>query len=138
MAAISPLAFIELVENPSPEDASSDLTSEDRMLAISRSEIAKTVPSTTTGFTRFRLTISYYLDNYLIEPIATGFRFLHLVFIFVPVIIAIPAIWFGPRVKDRDMERRGTLWWYGFLVNGMERAGAAFIKVTHHIISILS
>jgi len=51
------------------------------------------------------------------------------VIIFVPVIVAIPAIWIGDRVKDRDNERKGTLWWYGFLVSSMERAGAAFIKV---------
>ena len=56
-------------------------------------------------------------------------RFLPLVIIFVPVIVTIPAIWIGARRVDRDNERSGTLWWYGFLVSSMEKAGAAFIKV---------
>ncbi|PSK42259.1 ABC1 family protein, mitochondrial [Elsinoe australis] len=49
--------------------------------------------------------------------------------IFVPVIITVPAIWIGSRQKDKDDERSGTIWWYGFLVSSMERAGAAFIKL---------
>jgi aarF domain-containing kinase len=55
-----------------------------------------------------------------------------LIFIFVPVIVTVPVIWFGQRQPERDNERSGTLWWYAFLVNGMERAGAAFIKVYKH------
>jgi aarF domain-containing kinase len=45
------------------------------------------------------------------------------------VIVTIPVIWLGQRQADKDDERSGTLWWYGFLVSSMERAGAAFIKV---------
>lgn len=99
------------------------------MLAASRAEIAKVVPPSLHGFARVRRSVWLFLDNYVVEPIATGLRFLHLVVIFVPVILTVPVIWFGPRVKERDMERAGTLWWYGFLVHGMERAGATFIKV---------
>jgi aarF domain-containing kinase len=49
--------------------------------------------------------------------------------IFVPVILSVPAIWFGRRHSDKDGERSGTLWWYGFLVRSMELAGPAFIKL---------
>jgi aarF domain-containing kinase len=68
-------------------------------------------------------------EQYIVEPICTGLRFLHLVVIFVPVIVTIPALWLGQKQPGRENERSGTLWWYGFLVASMERAGAAFIKV---------
>ena len=99
------------------------------MLEASREEIEKKVPNDLHGFTRFFRSIWVVLDQYIYEPVATSLRFLHLVIIFVPVIITVPAIWTGKRQGDRDDERSGTLWWYGFLVSSMERAGPAFIKV---------
>ena len=99
------------------------------MLAASRKEIEKKVPDNVHGLKRIWRTTIYVLDQYLYEPLATTFRFFHLVVIFVPVILGVPAIWIGGRVKDRDNERSGTLWWYGFLVSSMERAGPAFIKL---------
>lgn len=100
------------------------------MLAASREEIAKKLHDDDTGFSRFRHGIVLYLDLFIWEPICTGLRFLHLVVIFVPVIVSVPALWLGPRNKNRDNERSGTLWWYKFLVKSMERAGPAFIKVS--------
>lgn len=119
-------AFLELSqqENGDPEE-----TSEQRMLEISRNEIKKKVGDDERGLLRFFHKITLFLDVWIWEPIATGFRFLQLVVIFVPVIIAVPAIWVGKRQPDRDNERSGTLWWYGFLVNSMELAGPAFIKL---------
>lgn len=99
------------------------------MLQASREEIEKKIPDDVHGIKRFFRSIWAFLDLYIYEPIATSLRFLHLVIIFVPVIITVPAIWFGKRQKLRDSERSGTLWWYGFLVSSMERAGPAFIKV---------
>lgn len=99
------------------------------MLQASRKEIAKKVDDDDRGFSRLRHKVVYFLDLYVWEPLCTGFRFLHLAVIFVPVILAVPAIWVGRRQKDRNNERAGTLWWYGFLVKGMEWAGPAFIKV---------
>lgn len=99
------------------------------MLEASRKEIEKSKDETNQGLTRLRNNIVYYLDVYLIEPVCTGIRFLHLVVIFVPVILAVPAIWIGSRQPNRDNERTGTLWWYGFLVQAMEWSGPAFIKV---------
>lgn len=125
LAALSPLAFVELSE----EEGGDGETGEGRMLEASRQEIAEYVPEYLRGSRKIRRGIWRFFDTYIIEPIATGLRFLHLVFIFVPVIATVPIIWLGAKQKDRDDERSGTLWWYGFLVSSMERAGAAFIKL---------
>lgn len=124
-AALGTAAFVKLSES---EEASGD-TGEMRMLEASRQEIAKKVEDSDRGFSRLRHKVVLFLDLYVWEPLCTGFRFLHLAVIFVPVILAIPAIWIGRRQMDRDNERAGTLWWYSFLVKGMEWAGPAFIKV---------
>jgi aarF domain-containing kinase len=124
--AVSAAAFVEISENGS---ASPDDTGERLMLEISRAEIRKTAGENdgTLGWLQRRAIV--FLDLYIWEPVCTGFRFLQLVVIFVPVILTVPAIWVGTRLPDRDNERSGTLWWYGFLVQAMEWAGPAFIKV---------
>jgi len=100
------------------------------MLEVSRAEIDELVPEFLEGPNKAVLrSVWLFVDSWIVEPIFTGFRFLHLVVIFVPVILTIPVIWVGRRNPRRDNERSGTLWWYGFLVGSMERAGAAFIKV---------
>lgn len=99
------------------------------MLEASRAEITKHVGDEEHGFRRLGHKFVLILDLYIWEPLCTGARFLHLALIFVPILLAIPAIWIGRRQIDRDNERSGTLWWYGFLVKGMEWAGPAFIKV---------
>ena len=99
------------------------------MLKISRQEIKKEVDENDRGFTRLRHQVVLFLDLYIWEPVCTGVRFLQLAVIFVPVLLTVPAIWFGRRHPDRGNERTGTLWWYGFLVKAMEWAGPAFIKV---------
>ncbi|KAI5197856.1 hypothetical protein AUEXF2481DRAFT_37953 [Aureobasidium subglaciale EXF-2481] len=125
-AALSPAAFVSLSENEESEDG---LTGEQQMLEASRKELAEQVPGWVGGSKSLRIGIWKFLDTWIIEPIATGFRLLHLIFIFVPVIVTVPVIWLGSRQAEKDNERSGTLWWYAFLVNGMERAGAAFIKL---------
>jgi aarF domain-containing kinase len=99
------------------------------MLEVSRKELREEVPKALKHSKKYRRRIYFFIDDYIIEPICTGLRFLHLVFIFVPVIATIPVLWLGTRRADKDNERSGTLWWYGFLVSSMERSGAAFIKV---------
>lgn len=125
LASLSPAAFVQITE----EKLDDGQTAESHMLEISREEIRKKIPDDVHGLNRFFRSIFFVLDQYVYEPIATSLRFLHLVVIFVPVIVTIPVIWLGRRKKDRDNERTGTLWWYGFLVTSMERAGPAFIKV---------
>jgi aarF domain-containing kinase len=123
---LSPVAFVELSEK---DNGGTDETAESRMLKASRDEIAKTLREDERGIKRFGHGIILFIDNYIWEPICTGFRFIHLVVIFVPVILTVPAIWLGSRDPKRDNERAGTLWWYWFLVRQMERAGPAFIKL---------
>ncbi|KAI4180078.1 MAG: hypothetical protein L6R41_007474 [Letrouitia leprolyta] len=124
-ALLTPAAFVRLSE----EDNGDGKTPEEHMLEASREEIRKGVPDSAHGLTRAWKELYLFLDLYIYEPIATGFRFLHLTVIFVPVIATIPVIWVGRRVKERESERSGTLWWYDFLVRSMERAGPAFIKL---------
>ena len=124
-ATLSPLAFVSL----SQHDSEDGRTHEEAMLEASRKELKEHVPKALQGSRKVRRGIYFFIDMYIIEPIATGLRLLHLVVIFVPVLVTIPSIWFGKRQPGHDNERSGTLWWYGFLVRSMERAGATFIKV---------
>lgn len=125
-ASLSPAAFVSLSEK---DNGGTEQTAEGRMLEASRDEIEKRVDDDVHGFRRFKDHIILFLDLYIWEPVCTGLRFLHLVVIFVPVLVTVPALWIGTRQKDRSNERSGTLWWYWFLVKSMERAGPAFIKV---------
>lgn len=125
-AALGAAAFVELSNRDNADD---DETSEQRMLEVSREEIKKKISNDESGIYRVVHTVVLFLDLYIWEPICTGLRFLQLVVIFVPVIICVPAIWIGPRQRNHDNERSGTLWWYGFLVRSMELAGPAFIKL---------
>lgn len=125
-ASLSPAAFVTLSEK---DNGGTEQTAEGRMLEASRDEIEKRVDDNVHGFRRFKDTIVLFLDLYIWEPVCTGLRFLHLVVIFVPVLVAVPALWIGTRNKEMGNERSGTLWWYWFLVRSMERAGPAFIKL---------
>ena len=115
-AALSPLAFVKIGEEPHGEDGR---TSEEKMLQASREELENQVPAALRGSKGVRVGIWRFVDTWIVEPIATGLRFLHLVFIFAPVIAAVPMMWFGQRIPDRDNERSGTLLWYRFLVWSM-------------------
>lgn len=125
-AALATVAFVELSQQ---ENGHVNETAEQRMLEVSREEVKKGVAKEARGLARVGQSIVYVLDTFFWEPLCTGVRFLHLVIIFVPVIVSVPAIWIGRRQPHRDNERSGTIWWYGFLVNAMELAGPAFIKL---------
>ena len=125
-ATLSPLAFVALGQD---EAVNGGKTHEEAMLEASRKELKEQVPKVIQNSKKYRRSIYFFVDMYIIEPICTGLRFLHLVVIFVPVIMSVPVMWLGTKQANRDGERSGTLWWYGFLVKSMERAGAAFIKV---------
>lgn len=127
-SALTPAALVSISEShDSDEDGR---TGEQTMLDASRQEIDHALPEWVADSNHgVRRGIYVFLDTWVMEPVATGFRFLHLLVIFVPVFLTVPAIWMGARLNERDGERSGTLWWYGFLVKSMERAGAAFIKL---------
>ncbi|CAJ2505727.1 Uu.00g131210.m01.CDS01 [Anthostomella pinea] len=124
--ALGTAVFVKLSE---ADNGGTDQTAEGRMLEASRDELEKTVGDNEKGFKRYAHKVLLFFDVYIWEPLNTGLRFCHLVLIFVPVILAVPMIWFGKRQSDQDNERTGTLLWYNFLVWGMEKAGPAFIKL---------
>ncbi|KAL2005922.1 hypothetical protein VTN00DRAFT_10415 [Thermoascus crustaceus] len=125
LAALTPGAFLQLAETTD----GGETTGEIKMLEASRQELQKTVAGDVRGFSRLCQILYVFSYRYIYEPLATGLRFFHLVIIFIPVIVTVPAIWFGERNSSRNGERTGTLWWYRFLVRSMERAGPAFIKL---------
>ncbi|PWN54432.1 ABC1-domain-containing protein [Violaceomyces palustris] len=77
---------------------------------------------------------------YILEPLGTTKRFIVLLLLFAPVILTAPMLFVGRRreggrrrgrrvSKKEEGERWGAVWWYGFLVKQMERAGPTFIKL---------
>lgn len=125
VAVLAPAAFLKLAE----DSDSNGTTGERQMLEASRAEIRKAVPPNAKGLSRICQSLSVFFYYYVYDPIATGFRFLHLVVLFAPVIITVPALWIGKPTGSTNDTRSGSLWWYRFLVKAMERAGPAFIKV---------
>ena len=128
-ATLSPLAFVDLSEK---HDDANGKTTEELMLDASREELKEQVPRRLQKSKKFRRKIYFFIDRFIWEPICTGFRFLHLVIIFVPVLASAPIIWMGPRQPEHDNERTGALLWYKYLVWSMECAGASFIKVRYN------
>jgi hypothetical protein len=134
LIALSTAASIPIIQRKAKEDEEDDveLTLEQSLLDTSEEERrgqAYGINKDKSIFYRAFRYVKITLIRYIFEPIATGLRFIQLVFIFIPVLATIPVIFIGPRIAEFDNERTGTLWWYKFLVRQMERAGATFIKV---------
>ena len=127
VTVLSPAFFVQLSEQ---DNDGTDNTGEERMLEASREEIEKKLSDDDHGLLRVYKGIILFVNLNIWEPLCTGFRFLHLVLIFVPVLASVPVMWLGRKQVKQDNERSGTLWWYRFLVSSMERAGPAFIKVS--------
>ncbi|KAK8440546.1 hypothetical protein B9J08_03654 [Candidozyma auris] len=74
--------------------------------------------------------ISFFVIDYLIDPIKTIIRFVELTTIFMPVLLSSPMCWFGK--KDRktgEHVRSGAKLWFRYLRWASEVAGASFIKL---------
>jgi aarF domain-containing kinase len=127
-----PSSATVLAQEPEQEeDRTAAITVEQQMLEESERQRkeARSVPEN-LGTTRKIVHISHvFILDYIVEPVATGVRFITLVFIFSPVILTMPIVYFGMRLSHKSRVRKGTLWWYGFLTRSLERAGPAFIKV---------
>ncbi|KAG0262894.1 hypothetical protein DFQ27_002052 [Actinomortierella ambigua] len=78
---------------------------------------------------RIRRQILEWLEENVVRPVKTVWRFAVLAAIFAPVLLSIPAVFVGDRIKERHDERTGTIWWYDLLVRHMELAGPTFIKL---------
>ncbi|KAF8274131.1 ABC1-domain-containing protein [Lactarius quietus] len=63
------------------------------------------------------------------EPILTARRFIHLFFLFAPVILSSPMLLVGSPEERLQGDRWGAVWWYDYLVVQMDRAGPTFIKL---------
>jgi aarF domain-containing kinase len=84
-----------------------------------------------------RRSLLYFFREWIYEPFFTFVRFVHLALLFGPVILTSPMLIVG-KVERRkrlgkpvpdDADNWGAVWWYGFLVKQMERAGPSFIKL---------
>ncbi|TFK56667.1 ABC1-domain-containing protein [Heliocybe sulcata] len=73
--------------------------------------------------------IARIFRNSIWEPILTARRFIHLLALFLPVLISAPMVLVGLPEAKYEGDRWGAVWWYGFLVEQMERAGPTFIKL---------
>ena len=103
-----------LIPCPPPESATSDET-----LILSPSE----------NYLSPTERISALFVDHIWEPILTARRFVHLFFLFIPVIISSPMLLVGSPEERLQGDKWGAVWWYDYLVARMDRAGPTFIKV---------
>ncbi|KAL4070590.1 hypothetical protein J3A83DRAFT_4244344 [Scleroderma citrinum] len=73
--------------------------------------------------------ILYLTQDYVWEPILTARRFIHLLYLFLPVFVTMPMLLVGRPEKGLQGDRWGAVWWYGLLVSRMQAAGPTFIKL---------
>jgi hypothetical protein len=75
--------------------------------------------------------ITRCLDDWILEPLATLRRLVHLFALFLPALVIAPVLLLEFMVSPRegDEELASTRFWYRLLVAQMERAGPTFIKV---------
>lgn len=125
-ASLTPGAFLKLAKDDEDGDGK---TGEMQMLEISRQELQRSATEKVQNLPPMLQSFVIFWNYYVYDTVATGCRFVHLVVVFLPVILAAPAVWLGRRIEGRRGTRTGTLWWYNFLVKSMERAGPTFIKV---------
>lgn len=130
---LSAEASLQTQESDSEEDFSQFAKSVEEMESEEKRTHANII-------VRWIYTIHDNVQLYVIEPLGTAKRFLVLVALFLPVIITTPMLFVGKRreggrrrgrkmAKAEGGTRWGALWWYGFLVKQMERAGPTFIKL---------
>ncbi|KZS96076.1 ABC1-domain-containing protein [Sistotremastrum niveocremeum HHB9708] len=73
--------------------------------------------------------ILHFLKTKILEPIFIARRFFYLLIIFVPVVLSSPMLLVGAPEAKYGGDRWGAVWWYGMLVQQMQRAGPTFIKL---------
>ncbi|KAA8650049.1 hypothetical protein EYZ11_011816 [Aspergillus tanneri] len=125
LASCTPGIFLKLAE----EGDRGQETRETQILELSREETRQSIAEDFQVLPGLRQSLFAFWYYYVYDPIATGCRFIHLVLVFLPVILATPAVWLGKRVNGRKGVRTGALWWYNYLVKSMECAGPTFIKL---------
>lgn len=126
LAVVAPLGLSSRNQEDGPEKTTEQLMLEESDLE--REELWMVSKDQPLIFRVFR-NIQVFVVNWVIEPLAIGFRFITLVTIFVPVILAVPLCCLGSRIPEKSNERQGIIMWYAFLIKSMESAGPTFIKV---------
>ncbi|ORY84995.1 ABC1 family-domain-containing protein [Protomyces lactucae-debilis] len=107
------------------------LTNEERLLEESEKEwdeLYNQVPQDRSFLYKAYRSLAIPFRVWVFEPLATAFRFIHLVLIFTPVLVAIPIVFLGS-IKAGSHDKSGAVLWYRFLVHQMELAGPTFIKL---------
>ncbi|KAL4241795.1 protein kinase superfamily protein [Abortiporus biennis] len=69
------------------------------------------------------------LRDHIWEPLLTARRFIHLLYIFIPVLVTAPMLLVGSPEESLSGDRWGAVWWYDFMTKRMERAGPTFVKL---------
>jgi aarF domain-containing kinase len=118
------VVFCEAAQQPT-------LTNEERLLEESEKEwdeLYNQVPQDRNVLYKVYRFLAIPFRVWIFEPLATAFRFVHLVVIFAPVLITIPMVFLGT-ASANSHDKSGAILWYRFLVHQMEMAGPTFIKL---------
>ncbi|KAG0227438.1 hypothetical protein BGW42_002946 [Actinomortierella wolfii] len=118
-----------LVHLEAPQMAEAGLVREARPMAYVKTTLVSPEQVEQDKLTRFKQRLLDWIEDYVVHPVKTVWRFAVLAAIFAPVLLSIPAVFLGERQKDLHNERKGTIWWYDLLVKHMELAGPTFIKL---------
>jgi aarF domain-containing kinase len=116
------------LEARSPVDFSQNSTRSAQPIPYTKTAIAQGIQEP-TFWKRLKQQLVDLLDDYVINPFLTLWRFGVLSMIFLPLILTTPALFIGEKDPELGNERSGAIWWYGLLVKHMELAGPTFIKV---------
>jgi aarF domain-containing kinase len=129
---------ISLYFYPRPQPVLSEVFASPTLIPCPSNESSTTsAESLILSPSEHNLSISEYICSLFVdriwEPILTARRFIHLFFLFLPVILSSPMLLVGPPEDSLQRDRWGAVWWYGYFVAQMDRAGPTFIKVRNAI-----
>lgn len=122
------LAGTDIVLNEKLESDPQAETYEMGLYSTSQNELKTERERKKKGHFGWLYSFKLYLQKYLWEPIVTFGRFVELMLLFSPVILALPICYFGRRDAESS-ERSGTILWYKYIKFTAEMAGASFIKL---------
>ncbi|KAJ3559965.1 hypothetical protein NM688_g2 [Phlebia brevispora] len=121
---------IALYLSPKPEPLPSTLLTSPNVIPCQEREPLPIVPTIFSPAEPHILSrILVFFRDKIWEPILTARRFLHLLYLFLPVLISSPMLLVGAPEERYAGDRWGAVWWYGYLTAQMERAGPTFIKL---------
>ncbi|KAF7793377.1 hypothetical protein EIP86_004489 [Pleurotus ostreatoroseus] len=120
---------IALYLYPKPQSVTSTLLTSPNVIPCQEREPLPVVTILSPAEPHIISRIVAFLNDKIWEPILTARRFVHLMFLFLPVLISAPMLLVGRPEARYSGDRWGAVWWYGFLTAQMERAGPTFVKL---------